>query len=68
MYAWIEVHYRTAEHSTIPQYHHEFVPLASLSVYGSWTEEEKKAEYARLRDEKREEFEQKYSELKDSVL
>src|SRR5262245_36241801 len=48
MYAWIEIQYRTTEYPNLPQYYHEFLPLATLSTYAAWSEDEKKAAYREL--------------------
>jgi hypothetical protein len=59
-YIWIEIHYRTAEHPTLPQYYHELVLLAPLATYLAWSEDERQEAELALRRQKQAEFEQKY--------
>jgi len=63
VYAWIELQYRTAEYPDLPQHYHEFLPLASLETYTTWSEAEKKAAYGRLYEAKQKEFTQKYGQV-----
>jgi hypothetical protein len=65
VYAWIELQYRTAEYPDLPQYYHEFLPIASLETYTAWSEAEKQAAYRRLYEVKQKEFAQKYGQLEE---
>ena len=43
IYAWTVVQYRAKNNPTIPQYQHQFIPLASILSYTNWTDAERQA-------------------------
>jgi hypothetical protein len=40
MYIWMETAYKPSAQAQVPMYHHEYVILAPLSVYATWTDKE----------------------------
>jgi hypothetical protein len=61
IYMWIEIQYRTREHADLPQYHHAFVGLASISTYASWTRDERELARKTLYEQERREFEKRHT-------
>jgi hypothetical protein len=37
VYDWVQIAYTTQDNPTLPQYHHQIEPLASIAEYRSWT-------------------------------
>jgi hypothetical protein len=56
IYAWLEFGYRTKEHPSMPQYHHELVKLASFHEFAGWTLEQKQSVYSQARTKKEQEL------------
>jgi hypothetical protein len=66
VFVWVEIQYRHPEHPSLPQYYHEYVLLAPVSTYMSWSKGEIKNHRMALYEQKREEFRAKYAESEEA--